>query len=181
MKKMYHYLVEGLTVPFIVGRKFLMKNDLSVQFNDQQVLLIKGEDDHLDKILKQYKELFDDLPTVADTSIAHKIDTMHDSPIFSRAYRVSVYENEIIAQEIKKMLENGVISPSNSPWSSPVVLIKKKDDTYRFCVDYRKLNEITKKDSYPLPRIDDIFDCLGQQWILLHTRFKVWILVDQNG
>ncbi|XP_017464168.1 PREDICTED: RNA-directed DNA polymerase homolog, partial [Rhagoletis zephyria] len=63
------------------------------------------------------------------------------------------------------MSESGVIEPSASPWSSPVVLVKKKDGQMRFCVDYRKLNDVTKKDSYPLPRIDDTVDSLtGTKW-----------------
>ncbi|XP_018371543.1 PREDICTED: RNA-directed DNA polymerase homolog [Trachymyrmex cornetzi] len=63
------------------------------------------------------------------------------------------------------MREQGVIQESVSPWMSPAILVKKKDGTIRFCVDYRKLNAVTKKDSYPLPRIDDIFDQLsGSSW-----------------
>ena len=59
------------------------------------------------------------------------------------------------------MLERGVIEPSTSAWSSPVVLKTKKDGTTRFCVDYRKLNSVTIKDAYPLPRIDECLDALS--------------------
>ena len=63
------------------------------------------------------------------------------------------------------MLATGVIEASESPWSSPVVLVTKKEGLVRFCIDYRKLNDITIKDSYPLPRIDDCLDSLrGSQW-----------------
>ncbi|GBN50517.1 Retrovirus-related Pol polyprotein from transposon 297 [Araneus ventricosus] len=63
------------------------------------------------------------------------------------------------------MVDNGIIEESSGPWASPIVLVKKKDGSTRFCVDYRKLNEITIKDSYTLPRIDGTLDCLnGSQW-----------------
>ena len=59
------------------------------------------------------------------------------------------------------MYENGQIEPSSSPWTSPVVLAKKKDGSLCFCIDYRRLNEIAKKDLYPLPRIDDTLEVLA--------------------
>jgi len=63
------------------------------------------------------------------------------------------------------MKQRGVIEESRSPWVSPVVLMKKKDGSLKFCVDYRKLNAVTVKDSYPLPRIEDILDQLsGNSW-----------------
>ena len=68
---------------------------------------------------------------------------------------------EKIAEMIDNMAEQGIIRPSRSPWASPVVLVPKKDGTHRFCIDYRRLNGITKKDVYPLPRVDDILDTLG--------------------
>ena len=60
------------------------------------------------------------------------------------------------------MLTQNIVQPSSSPWASPIILVPKKDGSSRFCIDYRKLNSVTKKDVYPLPRIDDILDTLGQ-------------------
>ncbi|GFU98241.1 hypothetical protein TNCV_672551 [Trichonephila clavipes] len=76
------------------------------------------------------------------------------------ASEVSPTERRIIHEEVQKMLDEGIVQPSKSPWSSPVVLVRKKDGSWRFCVDYRKLNSVPKKDVYPLPRIDDTLDCL---------------------
>ena len=60
------------------------------------------------------------------------------------------------------MLQNDIIEPSCSPWSSPCILVPKPDGSYRFCTDYRKVNSVTKTDSYPMPRIDDCIDRIGQ-------------------
>ncbi|XP_029053801.1 uncharacterized protein K02A2.6-like [Osmia bicornis bicornis] len=68
----------------------------------------------------------------------------------------------IINQEVDKMLANGIIEPSRSPWSSPVVLVRKKNGTYRFCVDYRQVNRLTEKDAYPLPQAQDTLDKLRE-------------------
>ena len=67
-----------------------------------------------------------------------------------------------VAQQLHKMQESGVVQPSSSLWSSPVVLVRKKDGTHRFYIDYRKLNAVTKPDLFPLPRIDDLLDQLGK-------------------
>lgn len=92
--------------------------------------------------------------------VEHKIVTSSE-PIKQRAYRVSPAMQEHMDCEIQKMLRNDVIEPSSSAWSSPVVLVPKKDGSYRFCVDYRKLNSVTKKDAYPIPFISTILDKLG--------------------
>ncbi|GFX35682.1 retrovirus-related Pol polyprotein from transposon 297 [Trichonephila clavipes] len=101
-----------------------------------------------------------DKSTAAKTNVKHRIFTGDHAPINQRAYRVSPTERRIIHEEGQKMLDEGIVQPSESPWSSPVVLLRKKDGSWRFCVDYRKLNSVTKKDVYPLPRIDDTLDCL---------------------
>ena len=59
---------------------------------------------------------------------------------------------------LDEMLQTGIIEPYNSPWSSPVCIVKKKDDTYRFCIDYRRLNDVTKKDAFPVPDVKDALD-----------------------
>ncbi|UYV71980.1 K02A2.6-like, partial [Cordylochernes scorpioides] len=92
--------------------------------------------------------------------VKHQIRTTSDIPIRKNPYRVSLKERKIIGDQINSMLKNGIISHSSSPWASPIILVKKKNGTFRFCVDYRNLNSVTVKDQYPLPRIDDCFDSL---------------------
>ena len=69
---------------------------------------------------------------------------------------------EAVEKEIEIMLKEGIVEPANSEWASPMVIIKKKDDTIRLCVDYQKLNAKTQVDAYPMPQIDDILDQVGQ-------------------
>ena len=92
----------------------------------------------------------------------HCIDTGDARPISSRPYRVSAFERRVIDEHVARMLEEGVIRPSFSPWSAPIVLTKKKTPgEYRFCIDFRRLNSVTKRDVYPLPSLDDVFDRLA--------------------
>lgn len=99
------------------------------------------------------------------SAITHSIDTGSAAPIKQRFYRTS-YQNQLfIKEEIQRLLKAGLIVPSSSQWTSPVVVVEKKNGKKRLCVDYRKLNNVTKKDSYPLPRIDDMLETLsGTQW-----------------
>ena len=87
--------------------------------------------------------------------LSHKITTQDVRPIHQHPYPSAFKQRELLQQQVEEMLEDGVIEPSNSTWSSPVILVRKKDGSYRFCADYRKLNLVTVKDFYPLPRIDD--------------------------
>ena len=76
-------------------------------------------------------------------------------------YRIPHAYREKVEMEIQVML-GGIITPSNSEWSSPVVLVKKKDGSLRLCVNYRRLNSVSESDAYPMPRIDDLIDKLGE-------------------
>lgn len=93
--------------------------------------------------------------------IKHHINTGDHPPSRQHPYRASRMERDLISSKIKEMLSQGIISPSSGPWAAPVILVKKKNGEFRFCVDYRKLNRVTVKDVYPLPRIDDTLDALG--------------------
>lgn len=138
----------------------------------------------LRELLASYGDIFDlDNPVLGRTSlVTHRIDTGDAIPIHRRPYRVSRAERDVIQAEVDKMLSKDIIEPSCSPWASPVVLVKKKDGTWRFCVDYRHLNNITKKDVYPLPRIDDALDSLhgAKYFSSIDLRSGYWqIAVDE--
>ncbi|KAG2763012.1 hypothetical protein PC129_g9101 [Phytophthora cactorum] len=89
------------------------------------------------------------------------IDTGTHLPIKQPPYRVSKAEEDVMESEIQEYLDLGLIRPSTSPWTSHVLMIRKPDGGIRFWIDYRKLNTVTVKDSYPMPLIDDILDILG--------------------
>lgn len=118
-------------------------------------------------LILEYKDLFSsDSNDVGHTSLTqHRINTGNHLPIRQHPRRLPFSKRTDVRNMLLEMQEKDVIEPSTSPWSSPIVLVKKKDGSMRFCVDYRKLNEVTKKDSYPLPRIDDTLDALtGHTW-----------------
>ena len=124
----------------------------------------KEEIVRVEQLLKEYSSLFVSSPDKLTRTnvVSHGVDTGTSSPIKQRAYRVPHTRKKVITDHVRDMLEKKIIEPSSSPWASPVVLVGKKDGTIRFCIDFRKLNSVTKKDTYPLPRIDDTLDVLGE-------------------
>ena len=121
------------------------------------------EQSRLRELLQDYRDIFAIHPDeLGRTNIVqHHIETGDHPPIRSRPYRVPYAQKETIEKHIEDMLHRNVIQPSVSPWASPVVLVPKSDGSSRFCVDFRKVNKITKKDSYPLPLISESLDALG--------------------
>ena len=117
----------------------------------------------LKELLSDYGDVFalSDAELGCTSVVKHAIETGNAAPIKQLPYRTPMCRRGKISESIDSMQEQGVVKPSASPWASPVVLVPKKNGTLRFCVDYRCLNSVTKKDVYPLPRIDDILDTLG--------------------
>ena len=118
--------------------------------------------DSLRKIIAQYANVFaktkEEVGQVSIMRVA--IDVQGNLPRRVKPYRVSPKERMIIKEEVEKMLRSGVIEPSTSEWASPVVLVPKPDGSTRFAIDFRKLNEITRKEVYPMPHIQDYLDVL---------------------
>ena len=118
---------------------------------------------HIEKLLDKYADVFvgEDGKLGRTDILQHVIDTGDNPPFKIRPYRLPVHMREEVEKQVNDMLEQGVISPSSSPYCSPVLLTKKSDGSFRFCIDYRRLNEqVYKKDAYPLPRIDSSLDAL---------------------
>ena len=91
----------------------------------------------------------------------HRIETHNAPPIRERPRRMPPVLQAETDRQIKEMLNRGIIEPSTSPWASPVVLVTKKDGSRRFCTDYRRFNDVTIKDSYPIPRIEESLESLA--------------------
>ncbi|KAL5473550.1 hypothetical protein EMCRGX_G028043 [Ephydatia muelleri] len=122
-----------------------------------------GEKELVFHLLMEYADVFAfNSGQIGRTNILkHRIDTGNTPPVHLLPRRIPQSRREEMAKLVKDMLEQGAIQQSDSPWSSPVVLVKKKDGSVRFCVDYRKVNSVTRKDAYPLPRVDDTLDTLA--------------------
>ena len=131
--------------------------------------LPSNEQTELTQLLLQFSDLFstNDRPIGRTSVVTHSIPTT-GPPIRQPMRRIPEALKSTVANEVNHMLEHNIIRPSSSPWSSPVVMVKKKDGSWRFCIDYRKLNSVTHRDAYPLPRIDTTLDSLAGATYVFH-------------
>ncbi|GJX16615.1 putative nucleotidyltransferase, ribonuclease H [Tanacetum coccineum] len=114
-------------------------------------------------VVRDFPEVFSDdlsgLPPIRE--IKFRIELIPGAtPVAKSPYRLAPSEMEELSGQLKELQDKGFIRPSSSPWGAPVLFVKKKDGSFRMCIDYRELNKLTIKNCYPLPRIDDLFDQL---------------------
>ena len=146
-----------------IDRRQLIKEQLRIDHLNEE------EREEILKLCLEYSDIFylegDQLTFTNE--IKHSIDTNNSRPIYTKSYRYPHVHKEEVKRQISKMLEEQIIRPSTSPWSAPVWVVPKKADAsgkqkWRVVIDYRKLNEVTDDDKYPLPNISDILDQLGK-------------------
>ena len=130
----------------------------------------KEENQHVENLIEKYADRFHipEEPLGATNVLQHNIPTTVDQPIFSKQYRFPPVHEEEISRQVNELIENKIIKPSQSPYNTPVWIVPKKLDSHgnrkwRMILDFRKLNEKTIGDSYPLPNIIDILDQLGSE------------------
>ena len=143
--------------------EFEIPEHLHDLYERSQTGLLPTEKIHLSELLIKHAVAFsktkDDIGRTK--LVQHRIDTGDAHPVRQRARRLPIHQRAEEKKQIEDMLRQDVIEPSNSPWASPLVLVRRqRDNKVRCCVDFRGLNLLTKKDSYPLPRIDDTLDTL---------------------
>jgi len=141
------------------------QEDKSVDYSSMTDLNLTAEQiGNLLKLLKKFSDVFDESrrSIVRKGPVKHRVNTADDAPVSQRAYRVSPTERRIIQQEVEKVLAKDIIQTSENQRLSRVDLVQEKHGSWRFCVDYRRFNKITKKDVHPLPRIDEALDCLKE-------------------
>ena len=112
------------------------------------------------ELLLKYKSVFPNAPNRTNI-LMHDVDVGDAHPIKQHLYRVNPIKLEKLRQEVQYMLEKDIIEPSQSSWASPCVLVPKPDGSIRYCTDYRKVNVLSKTDSFPIPRMEDCIDRIG--------------------
>nr|GFB35431.1 putative reverse transcriptase domain-containing protein [Tanacetum cinerariifolium] len=150
--------------------ELLKKEELYAKFSKCEFWIPKEAEGESEKkrlknvpIVRDFSELFpEDLPGLPPTrQVVFQIDLIPGAaPVAWAPYRLAPPEIKELLEQLKELSDKGFIRPGSSPWGDPVMFIKKKDRSFRMCIDYQELNKMTVKNRYPLPRIDDLFDQL---------------------
>lgn len=153
-----------------------------VEFNLTGVDLSFDQQAQLKALLVRYHSVFatSDEDYGRTGVVQHHIDTGQAPPVCEQYRQIPPHLYQDVRVLLQGMLEGGIIRKSTSPWAAPIVLVRKKSGKIRFCVDYRKLNSVTHKDAYPLPRIEDT-DHPEKSQIFQHPRSCQWLLAGGGG
>ena len=137
----------------------------NAETNQQEFLSrfkLSNSNSNLTDLLWDYRDIFSkEKMDLGLSEIKHQIDTGNASPIALKPRRIPIAVEQEVEVMIQDMLENGIICRSTSPWSFPIVVVRKKTGDLRICVDYRKLNEVTRRPIYPIPDTTEVLDTLG--------------------
>nr|GEU83651.1 hypothetical protein [Tanacetum cinerariifolium] len=166
--------IELGTFDVIVEMDWLVERDAFIMCGKKEVhvpyknkMLVVKSDSSVSRLKKQlqdvpvicnFPEFLDDLPGLPPPrQVEFKIELIPGvAPVACAPYRLAPSELKELSDQLKELSEKGFIRPSSSPWGDPVLFVKKKDESFRMCIDYRELNKLTVKNQYPLPRIDDL-------------------------
>ena len=146
------------------GVEMELPHHLKDHFSEWIGHLTAQEESRLMRLLCKYQHVFstDDYDVGCTTLVEHDIPVASDKkPVKQNPYRHGPQQEEEIERQVQMLQEKGLIEEGRGAWSSPVALVRKRDQTWRLCIDYRKLHEVTEKDAYPIPRVDDSLDALG--------------------
>ena len=144
-------------------------DDYGIRLNNSQIIsnlkpklnqLSHSQATEIETLIQRNLSLFPDVPSRTD-AVCHDVDVGNAVPVKQHPYRVNPEKRRVLQQEVEYILKNDLIEQRHSAWSSPCILVPKADKTLRFCTDFRKVNALTKPDSYPLPRIEDCIDRIG--------------------
>lgn len=155
--------VDSLDDTSLEGRTMMPLTDSPPALHDkvEQANLVEDEKTELFKLINDYSDLFSG--NLGRTFLTeHVIVTGDAKPVTLPPYRTSPVKKRIIEEQIEKMLQDDIIEPASGPWAAPVVIVNRPPRDPRFCVDFRGLNQLTVKDSYPLPRVDESLDFLSR-------------------
>ena len=149
----------------------------AVDMDLSQSPLSLHQKDKLKALLTRFRHVFSCAgePLGRTTAVKHDIEVT-GFPFQQRTRRLPIALKEVVHQKVQGMLSSGVIRPSSSPWNSPLVLVTKKDGTWRFCIHFRKVNAMTHRDAYPLPRIDETLDSLAHALVFTTSDLSFKIL-----
>nr|GEW46378.1 putative reverse transcriptase domain-containing protein [Tanacetum cinerariifolium] len=183
--------IELGTFDVIVGMDWLVERDALIVCGKKKVhvpyknkTLVAKSDSSVSQLKKQlqdvpvirnFPEVFpDDLPGLPPPrQVEFRIELIPEAaPVARVPYRLAPSELKELSDQLRELSKKGFIRPSSSPWGAPVLFVKKKDGSFRMCIDYRELNKLTVKNRYPVPRINDLFDQL--QGSSVYSKIDLW-------